>query len=871
MKTEAQRKGENSRRAKTGGYRMAHFLGGILHVPEVVSGYIGGIKSLCQSMFKKGLTAFLVLLGGAMSARAAVDYVKEVKPILAQHCYKCHGAVEQKSGMRLDTVALALKGGKHGPAIVPGRSGESRLIQAVRGKADDLKQMPLKMSPLAETDIAIIAKWIDEGAVAPAKDEPQDYYAAARSHWAFQAPQRPVIPRVKDTKWPKNPIDFFILAKLEEKGIKPSPEADKVTLLRRSAFDLTGLPPTLEQVEQFLKSTNPKAYEHWVDEQLASPHFGETWARHWLDGARYADSNGYSIDAPRQMWKYRDWVINALNSDMPFDEFTIEQIAGDMLPNATDEQKIATGFHRNTQINQEGGIDKEQFRIESIYDRVATTSTVFLGLTVACAQCHDHKFDPISQKEYYQLFAFLNNADEPTLSLPTEKQKAALARHKERIKQAEAEINELIKAAEGDVAAWEVGLTDEAKKKLKANVQKALSLAADKRSAADEKLLAETMLANDADFKKKQASLAKLKKSSLPVTSTLVMKERATPRDSFLFIKGDFTRHGQRVYPGTPAVLHPLENTKNPNRLDLARWLVDRRNPLVARVTVNRIWQIYFGKGLVETDNDFGTQGSGPTNQKLLDWLAVELMDNGWSLKHIHRLIATSATYRQASQVRHDLDVIDPTNKLLARQNRLRLDAELVRDSVLSASGLLSEEIGGPSVYPPQPDGVMTLGQVKREWKPSKGAERYRRGMYTFFWRATPNPALMVFDAPDTFSTCTRRARSNTPLQALTMLNDHAFYELAQGLAERVLREGPKTDTDRIDYAFKLCTSRAPDETESGRLTELLKEEQIAFAQDPTEAKELVHNPGAHDVVQLAAWTTVSRVLLNLDETITRE
>ncbi len=865
MRTTEERKMENR------GDRMTHRVGGILHVSFAGFGYIEAVKPDYLNMARNGVIAGLMMMvAGVMPASAAVDYVIEVKPILARNCYKCHGAAEQMSKMRLDTVALALKGGERGPAIVPGKSSESRLIQAVRGMVPEMKQMPMKMAPLTEAEIAIIAKWIDEGAVAPANDEPQDFYASAKTHWAYQVPQRPAIPSVKDRNWPKNPIDHFILAKLEEKGIKPSPEADKVTLMRRAAFDLTGLPPTLSEVDAYLANSSEQAYEAWVKQLMASPHFGERWARHWLDAARYGDSNGYSIDAPRQIWKYRDWVINAMNADMPFDRFTIEQIAGDMLPNATPEQKVATGFHRNTQINQEGGIDKEQFRIESIFDRVATTSTVFLGLTVSCAQCHDHKFDPISHKEYYQMFAFLNNADEPTLSLPSPEEAKRLAEHREKVKQADAELAAQVKAAEGKVAGWEAGLDEAARKKLKGDAQKALGVAADKRTAAQKKLLAEAILAEDAGYKKKQADAARLKKAVPSVTTTLVMQERKEPRDTFLFIKGDFTRPADKMSPGVLKVLHPLKAEK-PDRLDFARWLVDKQNPLAARVAVNRIWQVYFGSGIVETENDFGSQGALPKNQALLDWLAVEFMESGWSQKHIHQLIATSATYRQSSNVRKDLETVDPTNKLLARQNRLRLEAELVRDSALSASGLLSRKVGGPSVFPPQPDGVMSLGQMRREWVPSTGEDRYRRGMYTFFWRATPNPALMVFDAPDGFSACTRRPRSNTPLQALTLLNDQAYYELAQALAERVMRDGPKDDTARIDYVFKLCTSRSPDVVERERLAELLKVEKAAFAQTPNEAKELVGEKAKYDSVQLAAWMTVSRVLLNLDETITRE
>jgi hypothetical protein len=560
-----------------------------------------------------------------------------------------------------------------------------------------------------------------------------------------------------------------------------------------------------------------------IEGLLASPHYGERWGRHWLDLARYADSNGYSIDAPRTIWKYRDWVIDAFNRDMPFDEFTIEQIAGDLLPNATAEQKIATGFHRNTQINQEGGIDEEQFRVESIVDRVNTTGSAFLGLTLGCAQCHDHKFDPITQREYYQMFAFLNNADEPDLALGTPEQAADLKEHRQKIKELEDQIRE----QEKDSARF----TNE--------------------------------------LKKAHATLNKLRKSMPKIPSTMVMAERAQPRESYIHIKGDFTRHGDPVEPGVLQAVLPWKAPERPfgtgkrnrrsdnlelpseaNRLDLARWLVDRENPLTARVLVNRIWMHYFGRGLVETENDFGSQGSPPTHPELLDWLAVELMDHGWSQKHIHRLILNSATYRQSSNVRPDLANIDPNNYLLARQSRIRLDAEIVRDVGLAAAGLLTDKIGGPSVYPPQPDGVMTLGQSKREWKASEGADRYRRGMYTFFWRATPHPSLTVFDAPDAFSACTRRARSNTPLQSLTLLNDRAQVEFAQALAQRLLAE-ENSDEARIQRGFEYCMARRPTAAESERLEKLL----AACSSDG----------------EKEAWTTVARVMLNLDETITRE
>ncbi|MEW6305082.1 MAG: PSD1 and planctomycete cytochrome C domain-containing protein [Verrucomicrobiota bacterium] len=810
---------------------------------------------------------------GVTIQAAPVDYLKEVKPILAHSCYKCHGAAEQKGELRLDTAAYALKGGDTGPAITPGKGAESLLVKAVKGTAPDMKRMPLKMPALSDDQIDLIARWIDEGAKAPSHEEPEKLYAGAENHWSFKAPQRPEAPMTKLQGWVRNPIDNFILARLEKEGIKPSPQADRVTLIRRLSLDLTGLPPTIQQIDEFLADKSGDAYDKLVERLMASPHFGERWARHWLDVARYADSNGYSIDAPRSIWKYRDWVIHALNKDLPFDQFVIEQLAGDMLPNATLEQKVATGFHRNTQINQEGGIDKEQFRIESIFDRVATTGTAFLGLTIACTQCHDHKFDPISQKEYYQLFAFLNNADEPNLELATPDELVRREKHRAQVKELEDELKTYAVALDEKLPEWEQQLTEAQRKKLKPDVQAILAKAVTERDGKEKKTLLTAYHEQDSGYKSRQAKITKLKRAEPPVTTTMVMRELPTPRDTYVFIKGDFTRRDKQVQPGTPAILHPFPKVENPNRLDLARWLVDERNPLIARVTVNRIWQQYFGKGIVETENDFGTQGLPPSNPELLDWLATEFMAKNWSLKHIHQLIATSATYRQSSKARPDLQNLDANNKLLARQNRLRLDAELVRDTALSASGLLSDEIGGPSVFPTIPDGVMGLGQVKRDWKPSPGDDRYRRGMYTFFYRATPHPALMVFDAPDAFSACTRRVRSNTPLQALTLLNDQAFFEFAQNLATRVLREGPANDRDKLDYAFRLCTARKPSPDEKQRLEDLLSEQVQSYQGAETEARAILpHNPEPGlDVKRLAAWTTVSRVLLNLDETITRE
>ncbi|MBI4657668.1 MAG: DUF1553 domain-containing protein [Verrucomicrobia bacterium] len=693
------------------------------------------------------------------------------------------------------------------------------------------------------------------------------------THWSFIAPVRPPEPVVKQKNWPRNAIDRFVLARLEKEGIRPSVEADRVTLIRRLSLDLTGLPPRMDEVQAFLNDTRSDSYERLVDRLLASPHYGERWARHWLDAARYADSNGYSIDAPRSIWRYRDWVIDALNHDLPFDLFTIYQLAGDLLPEAAVEQKVATGFHRNTQINEEGGIDKEQFRVESVIDRVNTTATAFLGLTFGCAQCHDHKFDPFTQKDYFRFYAFLNNADEPTLELATPEEFAKRDAIRAQIKAMELEVKRYTDSHSDGLAEWEASLTAEARKRLKPDVRAALETPPDKRTERQKQAVNDLLFKDDASYRKLKTAMAGLQKSEPRFPTTMIMQERTEPRESYVFVKGDFTRKGEAVTPGVPKILAPLPPVEKPTRLDLARWIVSADNPLTARVIVNRIWQHYFGRGIVETENDFGTQGATPTHPELLDWLATEFLRQKWSLKAMHRLIVTSAAYRQSSRARPELETVDPNNRLLARQNRLRLDAEIVRDVALSASGLLSEKIGGPSVFPPLPDGVMSLGQVRREWKAQSGPDRHRRGMYTFFWRATPHPSLMVFDAPEASSACTRRIRSNTPLQALTLLNDEGFFELAEGLAKRVLREAPAHSGDRLEYAFRACLVRAPSAGEKQRLMQLLEQQIQAEAQNESHASEGNSSQPVDAAVsrEFAAWTTVARVLLNLDECITRE
>jgi mono/diheme cytochrome c family protein len=794
-----------------------------------------------------------LIISAAAALAAPVDFNREIQPILSDNCYHCHGpdASSRKSGLRLDLKDPAFAGGKSGlPTIVPGKPDESELIARVYSHdAEEIMPSPESNKTLSTAQKDLLRRWIAEGAV-------------WGEHWAYVAPKRPAVPTSPSAP---NPIDAFILARLAAEKITPSPAADRTTLIRRVTFDLTGLPPTPAEVDAFLADSRPDAYPRLVERLLASPHYGERWARPWLDVARYSDSNGYSIDAPRQIWKYRDWVVAALNRDQPYDQFVIEQLAGDLLPNPTTEQKIATGFNRNTQINQEGGIDPEQFRIEAVMDRVATFGSTFLGLTINCAQCHDHKFDPLPQADYFRLYAFFNNTVDdghgenvPGGRLSFVSETGPADTFVADIAQVRAAMAKFLEPYAEKYPAWRAGVTPAAREKLRQNVVTALTLTWDKQTLNQRRAIFLTFGGANAEFAALNEKLAALEKHEAKATTTLIMAELPKPRESVVFIKGDFTRPGEKVTPGTPGILPPLHPaTAQPNRLDLARWLFDPAHPLTARVMVNRIWQQYFGLGLVETENDYGSQGAPPTHPELLDWLATEFAAQKWSMKAMHRLIVTSATYQRSSLARPDLALSDPLNKLLSHQNRLRLDAELVRDVALSASGLLEPKLGGPPVFPPQPDGVMNLGQSKRAWVASTGANRHRRALYTHHWRATPHPAIAVFDAPDGFSACTRRLRSNTPLQALTLLNDLQFFEFAEALAARVLREGGATEASRLDHAFRLCVSRPPTASERTRLLALLRDLQTPNATDPAATPQ-------------AAWTTVARVLLNLDETITR-
>jgi hypothetical protein len=822
------------------------------------------------------------------SATVKIDFARDIEPLLAKRCLVCHGAQQQMSGLRLDQRDAALKGGDSGPDIVTGKSAESRLIRLVAGQ--EKKVMPPVGERLSANEIGLLRAWIDQGVA---------WSVARAPHWSFQKIQRPAVPAVTDRAWPRNEVDNFILARLEREGIAPSPEAGKLTLLRRLSLDLTGLPPTPEEVREYLSDNRPDAYERLVDRLLDSPHYGEKWARYWLDLARYADSDGYEKDRARPWaWRYRHWVIDALNRDMPYDEFTREQLAGDLLPNRNQDTLVATGFNRNTLTNREGGTDPEQFRDEQVLDRAATLGTVWMGLTVGCAQCHNHKFDPISQKEFYQLTAFFNTQEEVNMQAPLpgelgpylaakpeydRKRRALLEEYK--IPGAFADYQSKLRESalhpghheDWDFAYGEFTHTVD-------NARKVLFLDPAKRSEVQENAMLDVFLGSCGNlYPKEHCEELKVREvrtklnelnAKLPAVSYApVLLENDTPPKTYIHVKGDWRDHGAEVQPGTLAVLPPLPAGVPATRLALARWLTSPDHPLTSRVAVNRIWQEVFGRGIVYTSEDFGTQGDRPTHPELLDWLATEYMRRGWSQKQMIRLLVTSATYRQSSHARPELQEKDPNNTLLARQSRLRLSAELIRDEALFAGGLLDFRVGGRSVRPAQPKGVAELsygGSVK--WEESTGADRYRRGMYILFQRTVPYPQLINFDAPAATLACTRRERTDTPLQALNLMNDPVFFEAAQGLAFRILRESDGAFRDRLKYAYAVTLAREPSGREAERMGKYFDDASRDMKANPSAVDALFPNRlEGISQAEAAAWVELSRVLLNLDEFITKD
>jgi mono/diheme cytochrome c family protein len=855
-------------------------------------------------MFKSGLACCVTLLsisGFAAddlppASKTKIEYARDIEPLLSKRCYMCHGPQQQMSGLRLDRKDAALK------VIEPRNSAASRIIHMVAGA--DKKVMPPVGPRLTAAEIGLLRAWIDQGLDWPAAQSAQPSVQPQQpTHWSFRKITRPDPPAVTGRAWPRNAIDNFVLARLEKEGVSPSPEASKTTLIRRLSLDLTGLPPTPQEVDDFLRDNRPDAYERLADRLLESPHYGEKWARYWLDLARYADSDGYEKDRSRPWaWRYRQWVIEALNRDLPFDQFTIQQLAGDLLPKPTAETLIATGFNRNTLTNREGGTDPEQFRDEQVLDRAATLGVVWLGLTVGCAQCHNHKFDPISQKEFYQISAFFNTQEEVNIPAPLPGEIGAyLAARPAYQQQRQALLDEYgIPAVQAD---WETKLRyaclhpgehedwDFAYGELTHGVdngKKVLFLDPAKRSEVQQNAMTEILLGSCGNlFPKDYCAGLKLPELRTKLNDLVaktpqigyapVLLENDTPPKTYIHLKGDWREHGEEVQPDTPAILPPLPapastGTKH-TRLDLARWLVSPENPLTSRVAVNRFWQELFGRGLVHTSDDFGTQGDQPTHPELLDWLASEFESRGWSMKQMVRLMVTSSTYRQSANIRPELVARDPENTLLARQSRLRLPAELIRDEALDAAGLLDLRIGGPSVRPPQPKGVAELSyQSSVKWVESTGADRYRRGLYIHFQRTTPYPQLTNFDAPSASLSCTRRERTDTPLQALNLMNDPVFFEAAQGLAFRVMRESSGAFRDRLNYAYTVTLGRQPTAREAERMGKYFDDSLHGLQQQPETVAALFPNriEGVPQV-ETAAWVQLSRVLLNLDEFITRE
>ena len=721
--------------------------------------------------------------GNTPTASAKVDYRKHIAPLLSKHCFRCHGEKSQEGGLRLDVRQRALTGGDSGLAIQPGNSKQSAMIARVASNDPEVR-MPPEGARLLPAEVELLKRWIDQGAKGIPDGRP-----SSSNHWAFQSIKTPAIPDVADSNWCSNAIDRFVLAKLENEGIKPSPSASPRTLVRRLYLDLIGLPPTWRQIESFMNDESADAYERLVDKLLASAHYGERWGRHWLDLARHADSGGYEADMPRETWAYRDYVINAFNSDMPFDRFVVEQLGGDLLPIPTMAQRIATGFHCNAMYDP--GV-----RFESVIDQVNTTGTVFLGLTVGCAQCHTHKTDPITQREFYGLYGFFNNAIMMPMDLATGK-----------------------------------------------------------------------------------PAIPPTEKTKVQPPSSLIMKYTAHP--THIFLRGDPAQPGEQVAPGFPAELDwqpakswwgeldgsPSRSVKN--RLDLARWIVSDKNPLTDRVTVNRIWQRFFGLGLVSTEDDFGVQTPPPSHPELLDWLAREFRRKHLSFKSLHRLIVTSSTYRQVSVTRSDLSDIDPGNRFLARQRRLRLEGEIVRDVWMYTGDLLSEKMGGPSVFPWQPESVLENRATPAKWIESKGENRYRRGLYTWFWRLTPHPHFPLLDGPDAVTACTRRGRSNVPVQALTLLNDPTFMECARKLATLVVAMPSATDRQRLDFLYHRCLGRDPISWEIAVLKKVISDQRRQLATSPKQAEAI--SDGHESPAEHAVWVIICRAIMNTDEFITRE
>lgn len=822
---------------------------------------------------------------------SAVDFAREIRPILAKRCVHCHGPDEgsREAGLRLDTpegATAVLDSGQR--AIVPGQPAASELIRRVT--AAGAERMPPEGKPLTPDEIELLGRWVLDGG----------HYT---SHWAYVPPRRPAMPQVRDTEWPRGAIDRFVLARLEAEGLKPAATAEAAVLLRRVHLDLTGLPPAAEEIEAFEHDPSPAAYQAVVDKLLAAPQFGEKWARQWLDLAGYADSNGYQGDAVRTNWPWRDWVIRALNEDMPFDEFTIAQVAGDLAASAAethpfrnqsrDDLRLATAFFRHTPFNAAGDSIAEEVRANQLFDRVSKVGAVWLGTTLECAQCHSHKFDPVSITDYYRLFAYFNAAAnefdrsakevrkrfQPPALMEVPLEDAARATY-EALRGELTAVTEELDAVRPDVvsrqAAWEATAKDDPD--VPVDIRRLLDRPPGERKPKEVEDIEKHYLSVAPETKelvdrRKQLTNA-VRRAGPP--RVLVLAEDPAPRTTHVLRRGNYQEPGEPVAPGVPEWLHPLPADASPSRIGLAKWLVDPAHPLTARVTVNRWWGEIFGRGIVPTSDDFGTQGELPTHPELLDWLALEFAagERPWSMKHILRLIVTSATYCQSSSAPAEQFRRDPHNELLARGPRLRLDAELIRDQALAVSGRLARRVGGPPAYPPQPAKLWDeiTGNEDGSYPEAQGADRYRRGIYTVFRRGAPYPSLQALDWPERSVCVARRRRTNTPSQALVLLNDPAFLELYAAFARRIL-DCDGDDRQKLTWAIRTCVARRPRDEELRVLTDLVEKKRREFAVDPRRAEQFLEQlnvPREDHSIDLAAWSLVSQTLLNLDETITR-
>ncbi len=820
----------------------------------------------------------------------SIDYARDIRPILSDRCYSCHGPSEEgrEGGLQLDSKASALGESESGErAIVPGDFEASELYRRILSDDVDERMPPLESNKtLSPEEIEGIKKWIEEG-------------AAWNEHWAFVTLKRAELPPVRNQAWAKTPLDHFILASLEEEGLAPSAEANRETLIRRVSFDLTGLPPTLEEIDDFLAAPSPKAYENLVDRLLASPRYGEHMARYWLDAARYSDTHGMHFDNYREMWPYRDWVVRAFNDNMPYDQFAIEQLAGDLLPNATTDQRIATGFNRCHVTTNEAGSIEEEVYVRNVVDRVVTTGTVFMGMTFECTRCHDHKYDPLTMKDFYSLFAFFNSLDAPakdgnlarhgpyeTYLLPEGRRSIQTLR--DRVGLAESEIAALRKSTvEGsEYGEWIDNRTQEVENSsVLVEIGPILAVDPKARTGEQNELLL-TYFLNHHEPKAgalsdKLTSVQKSLDTEMKKWSgtTLVWRDRKEPRSSYILTRGEYDKKGDLIEQATPAMFPPMPEDAPKNRLGFAQWLVSREHPLTARVIVNRLWQQIFGIGIVKTSEDFGSQGEPPSHPELLDWLALQFVEDAWDVKQMMKRIVLSAAYRQSSAVTPKLLAKDPENRLIGRGPRFRLDAEMLRDQALFVSGLLVNKMGGPSVKPPQPAGLwaavaQTASNTAKFKSDSDPDKVHRRTLYTFIKRTAAPPETGMLDAPTREFSCVRRERTNTPLQALLLLNDPQYFEAARALAERTIREGGTLPEERTVFMFRLCTGRRPTEKAKAEIVKMYQDYLTLFEKEE-EAKKLIVvgelPPGSRvSRTEIVAWTMVGNLLLNLDETLTK-